>query len=41
MFRGLSMIIAFVAILDVYVMDGRHVNAAMEIWGHIARHSGF
>ena len=36
MFRGLALLLSLVALVDVYVLDGRHVNAAVHIGQQIA-----
>jgi hypothetical protein len=41
MFRGMALLLAFVALVDVYALDGRHVNAALKIWTHIVHFYGF
>jgi hypothetical protein len=40
MFRGMALLIGLVAVIDVYVLDGRHVNAALEIWNRIVHFYG-
>jgi len=41
MFRGIALLLCFVALIDLYVLDGRHVNAAMQIWARIVHFYGF
>jgi hypothetical protein len=40
MFRGMALLLCFVALVDVYMLDGRHVNAALQIWERIAHFNG-
>ena len=40
MFRGMAMLISLVGLVDVYVLDGRHVDAALKIWGNIVHFYG-
>jgi hypothetical protein len=40
MYRGMALLLGLIALVDVYVYDSRHVNAAIEIWNRISLYFG-